>query len=154
MVEVKQDEETKKLDNLDLKDISADGYEFPEEHKDGLSGLAYLGYLEDTFQYKGHEFAIQTYPMKTLLHVFAVAEKYEGDLGKAKALMVAQVAACIDTVDGEIIAEKIGDGESDRSILDKKVKVVSEWYPHVIEYTYKQLAILWIKMNKLLDALD
>lgn len=128
-------------------------YVFPEEYKEALTGLTYLGSLTKTFKYKGHQFVIHTPNMKNMLEVLDLAETFEGKIAQNSAQKVAMVAMVVDEVDGESLYEKISETDTDRDALRKKFDVISTWFPSTVDAVYKELGDLWIKEQEVLRVL-
>lgn len=74
---------------------------FPDAVSDDVDGLLWLGYLEDTFDYCGHDFVIRTLKMDEQLLCSLVTKEYAGTLGEGRAWISAQVAMALVSVDGD-----------------------------------------------------
>lgn len=72
-----------------------------EEAQQAVEGLAWIGYLEDTFEFAGHTFTMRTLRGEEELHAAAITQEYRNSLGEPKAWAWAQVALALQAVDGD-----------------------------------------------------
>src|SRR4051812_11796329 len=74
---------------------------FPEDVYDDVVGLMWLGYLEDSFSYGGHEFIIRTLRGDEDLLIGLVTKDYAETITQAKATVWATIALALVAVDGD-----------------------------------------------------
>jgi hypothetical protein len=73
--------------------------QFPREVQDDVEGLAWLGYLEDSFEAYGHHFVIRTLKGDEELFAGILTKEYQDTLSQAKAWAWANAALCLVAVD-------------------------------------------------------
>lgn len=69
------------------------------ELQEAVEGLAWLGHLEDTFEFAGHTFTLRTLTGEEELLASVVAKEYRETLGEPKAWVWAQLALALQVVD-------------------------------------------------------
>lgn len=74
---------------------------FPDQVREDVHGLMYLGYLEDHFAFCGHDFSIRTLRGDEDLQVGVLAKEYADTTTHAKAQVWATIALAITHVDGD-----------------------------------------------------
>ena len=72
---------------------------FPQEVREDVEGLAWLGYLEDSFEAFGHRFTIRTLKGDEELYAGVITKEYQDTLSQAKAWAWANVAMALVAVD-------------------------------------------------------
>lgn len=122
--------------NIGSEDMSAAEMKFPQEHKEALRGLLYLGSLTDVFAYAGHEFEVQTLREGQLLKAAQLVAQYERTLGHELAYNCALVSASILSVDGEPLYTPIA---KDEDLPRKRFEVVLNWFPIVVDNVYVKI---------------
>jgi hypothetical protein len=75
--------------------------EFPEEVREDVEGLAWLGYLEDSFDLFGHSFVVRTLKGDEELLAGLLTKDYESTMTQGKAFAWANVALSLVSVDGD-----------------------------------------------------
>lgn len=75
--------------------------DFPEEARESVTGLAWLGFLEDTVYIWGHEFRIRTLRVGEELQVGLLTKKYADSIGEENAVATATVAMALKSIDGD-----------------------------------------------------
>lgn len=73
----------------------------PEDVYDDVVGLMWLGYLEDSFSYGGHNFIIRTLRGDEDLLIGLVTKDYAETITQAKATVWATIALALVAVDGD-----------------------------------------------------
>lgn len=125
-----------------LEENSVDRDEFPEEVMEDVEGLLWLGYLEDTVEFCGHEFVIRTLRLEEEMLAGLVTKEYVETLAQAKAWIAAQVGLALVSVDGdENFCPPAGPGTKDYARARFKY-VTSNWYEPTINYIYSKYAEL------------
>jgi hypothetical protein len=74
---------------------------FPDDVVEDVEGLLWLGYLEDTVEFCGHEFVIRTLRLEEEILAGLVTKEYVETLAQAKAWIAAQVGLALVSVDGD-----------------------------------------------------
>lgn len=74
---------------------------FPEQVREDVHGLMWLGYLEDSFSFCGHDFMIRTLRGDEDLQVGVLAKEFMETTSQAKAQVWATIALAIEAVDGD-----------------------------------------------------
>lgn len=127
--------------------------EFDPKWKDEFLGLLYVGAMTSTFSYLGHKFVIRTLTQDELLEVaLAIKEYMDTDAG-VKAHMMAIVAACVVSVDGQALPHPITLEIGDSLFQNHWRYVRANWYPPVIDAVFTQYARLEWKVREVIDAL-
>lgn len=75
--------------------------DFPEEARESVTGLAWLGFLEETVFAFGHEFVIRTLRSGEELQVGLLTKEFSDTLGREQAIATATVALALKSVDGD-----------------------------------------------------
>lgn len=118
------------MDNYDVADS------FPDEVADDVNGLLWLGFLEDVVTFCGHEFVIRTLRLEDEMLAGLAAKEYEGTLSETKALIAAQVALALVSVDGdETFCPAAGPNKKDFARARFNY-VISNWYEPTINQIY------------------
>lgn len=71
------------------------------EVQEAVDGLAWLGHLEESFEFAGHTFTLRTLTGEEELLAAQVAQEYRNSLGEPKAWIWAQVALALQAVDDD-----------------------------------------------------
>lgn len=74
---------------------------FDPKVREAVEGLIWLGHLEDSFEFCGHNFVLRTLKADEELAAAAVVKEYTDTLGQAKAWAWANVALALVSVDGD-----------------------------------------------------
>lgn len=109
---------------------------FPEEVIDDVEGLLWLGYLEDSFDFCGHNFVIRTLKLEDEMVAGLAAKDYEDSISKAKAWIAAQVGMALVSVDGdESFCPQAGPDK--KNFARARFQYVTRnWYEPTIGYIY------------------
>ena len=75
--------------------------DFPIETREDIEGLAWLGYLEDAFEFCGHHFVIRTLRGDEELLAALVSKEYVESVGRGQAWIWALVSLSLVAVDGD-----------------------------------------------------
>lgn len=118
---------------------------------DDLESLLFLGHLEETVRYRGHEFVIRTLRQREMIEVSHIVSGYE-ELARPRAYKTALVAAALESVDGEPLYEPLSDVARSQAVR-RKFEKVAEWYPAVIDVLYERIQALEARSQSVADAL-
>jgi hypothetical protein len=75
--------------------------DFPQESRESVTGLLWLGFLEETVDVFGHEFVVRTLRVGEDLQVGLLTKEYADSLGQEQAIATATVALALKSVDGD-----------------------------------------------------
>lgn len=128
--------------------------EFPEEVREDVDGLLWLGYLEDHITFCGHEFVIRTLRAEDQLLSALITKDYADTVGQGKAWVAAQVALALVAVDGD-------EEFCPQASYDKKDYararfnyVISKWYEATINHIYKSYLALMERQTFALEEME
>jgi hypothetical protein len=128
--------------------------EFPEEVVEDVDGLLWLGYLEDTVDYCGHEFVIRTLRAEDQLLCALITKEYADTVGQGKAWIASQVALALVAVDED-------EDFCPRATFSKKDYararfhyVISKWYEPVILHIYNAYMNLVERQSSVLEEME
>lgn len=74
---------------------------FPPEIREDVEGLIWLGYLEDHYEFCGHDFVLRTLRGDEELLAGLITKEFVETLGQSRAWAWAQVALALVAIDGE-----------------------------------------------------
>lgn len=115
---------------------------FPEEVSEIVDGLLWLGYLDDTIEFCGHEFVIRTLRLEEEMLAGLLAKEYAGTISEAKAFITAQISLALVSVDGdENFCPPIGPNTKDHARARFNY-VAKNWYDPTIAFLYTKYAAL------------
>ena len=143
------DREAHRVDDVETNAASDETpKEFDPRWRKPLEGLLFLGALRDTFTWLGHTFQIRTLNTAEHLEVALLHAKYAPTIGDAKAYQTLLVSACLDRVDGQPVSVPLtSDGES---LVEDRFRVVSRYFPPVIDHIYDRYSVLETVAEKVL----
>lgn len=127
---------------------------FPEDVRDDVDGLMWLGHLEHSFDWCGHRFTIRTLKGDEELLAGLVTKDYQEIIGQDKAYTWATVALALVSVDDEEdFCPPIG--------RDKKAHararfqyVTSNWYWRTAVEIFTEYANLLQRQNAAVEAME
>lgn len=127
---------------------------FPDEMNEDVDGLIWLGYLEETVDYCGHEFVIRTIRSEEQLLASLVTKEYTNTLGQAKAWVAAHVGLALVAIDGdEEFCPQAGFSKKDYARARFKY-VTSKWYEPTINKLYEAYAGLLDRQAEILEEME
>jgi hypothetical protein len=116
--------------------------EFPEDIVQDVEGLTWLGHLEDTFEFCGHDFTIRTLKADEELQAALLVKEFSDSVGQAKAWAWANIALSLVAIDGdEDFCPPVGPDRGTHARAKFKW-VTSRWYWPVGEYIFARYASL------------
>jgi hypothetical protein len=127
--------------------------EFDPRWRQEFSGLLYVGKLEDTFQWLGHQFRIRTLKSGEMLEVALIVKRYEGTIGAARAYANAIAAACLVEVDRKGLPIPITTDPDDTPFLNRFEYVNSNYHALVIDAVYDRYVELEAKVGDIIQAM-
>ena len=137
-----------------MEELFVDEDRFPDEVAEDVDGLLWLGYLENYFDYCGHDFVIRTLKMEDQLLCALVTKEYATTVGEGKAWVAAQVALALVSVDGD-------ENFCEQATFDKKDYararfnyVISKWYEPTIVRIYEEYIKLLDRQAAALEAME
>lgn len=123
---------------------------FPEEAKEPLTGLLYLGAGTKIFSWSGHEFKIKVMTEADRLRVALLSKPYIGTSEELRAWYMAQVAMSVMWVDHQSISVSLNPDDDDS---DLRFKWAVSQYPWTIDAIYSEILNLEEKVQKSLEAM-
>lgn len=127
--------------------------EFPAQHRDALTGLLLLGYLEDDFTWQGHRFVVHTLTTRQHIRVGVLVKPYLGTRVEGRAYQAAMVACGIVLVDGQPVYTPLSPKETEDEIARKTFEEVMDWFPPTITYVQAKIQELEIESREVLEAM-
>lgn len=110
---------------------------FPEQVREDVQGLLYLGYIEDTFEFCGHSFTLHTLNGEEELCVGPLCKEYSETLTQAKAWAWANIAVALGAVDHD--PDFCPQIAPDPYLYAKaKFRYCLKWYWPTAEFLYNQ----------------
>lgn len=134
--------------------MSSEGLDsFPDEIRMDVEGLAYLGQLEDSFEFCGHHFSIHTLKGEEELVAGVVTKEYLDTMGQSRAWAWAHVGMALSSVDGdENFCPPIGPDVTEFGRARLRY-VTSRWYWPLAEFLFSRLAALNQRQTAAFEAL-
>ena len=127
---------------------------FPEEVIDDVEGLLWLGYLEDTVEFCGHEFVIRTLKLEEEILAGVITKDYMETLAQAKAWVAAQIGLALVAIDGdEDFCPAAGPNKKDYARARFQY-VISNWYEPTINFLYSRYTILVERQLQAIQELE
>jgi hypothetical protein len=124
----------------------------PQVQQD-VNGLAFLGHLEDSFEFCGHSFVIATLKGDEELAAGLVSKPFVDSIAQAKAWTWANVGMCLVEVDGERdFCPPIGPNQLENARARFRY-VTSKWYWPLAEYIFTRLASLQERQEAAMEAM-
>jgi hypothetical protein len=127
--------------------------EFDHRWRDPFDGLCFLGKLQHTFRWMGHEFLIRTLTTDEVLEVGLLHAQYVNTLADVKAYQAAVVAACVMRVDSQPMPIPITDEATDTPLATRFQYILRHWFPPLLDVIYEEYLKLEETVNKVLDAM-
>ena len=127
--------------------------EFDPKVREDFEGLLYLGRLEHTFTWAGHEFRIRTLNDGELLEVGLLAKPWRGTMSEMKAYQTALVAGCVVTVDGQPMPVPLTSDPRDTAMANRFRYVQRSWFPPTFDAVYEEYLLLETRVSKALEAM-
>lgn len=125
--------------------------EFDRRWRDAFEGLLFIGKLEGSFKWMGHDFRIRTLLTDEVLEVGLLHKEYVGTLADVKAYQAAIVAACVVSVDGQPPPIPLTDEQTD--LTAKFNYVLRHWFPPTLDAVYEEYLKLEYKVNQVIEAM-
>lgn len=137
-----------------MSEESNDVDRFPDEINEDVDGLIWLGYLEDTVDYCGHEFVLRTIRSEEQLLAALVTKEYTETLGQAKAWVAAHVGLSLVAIDGdEDFCPQAGFNKKDYAKARFRY-VTSKWYEPTINRLYEAYSDLLARQAEVLEEME
>lgn len=130
--------------------------EFDPRFREAVTGLLYLGDLQDEFSWGGHKFRIRTIHPDEYKAVAVLTAQYASTLGEVRSYTDAIVAACITHVDGKPLPiQPLGPAEDDvlSRVRARCEYISSSWYAWTIDAIYDHFRVLEGQVEELLAKL-
>lgn len=140
-------EETVKID----EDALPDPPKFDEKYRQNFEGLLYIGKVQRTVKWLGHEFVIKTMTIDQILEIGQLHQPYSNTVADIKAWQALTLAASIVSVDGQPIALPVHDQETNLTARFNYIR--NHWYPWVLDKLYEQYLILDAQVAEVIDEM-
>jgi hypothetical protein len=144
------------MEELNAPDLMEESFEdsFPESVIEDVDGLLWLGYLEDTVDFCGHEFVIRTLRLEEEILAGLITKDYVETLAQAKAWVAAQIGLSIVSIDGdENFCPPAGPNKRDYARARFNY-VTSNWYEPTINYLYSRYTALLEKQLMAIEEME
>lgn len=127
---------------------------FPEGVADDVDGLLWLGFLEESVEFCGHEFVIRTLRLEDEMVAGLAAKDYKDSVSQAKAWIAAQVGMALVSVDGdENFCPQAGPNKKDFARARFQY-VTHNWYEPTINYLYVKYVELLERQEEVLKEME
>lgn len=127
---------------------------FPPGTRQDIDGLIWLGYLEDSFSFCGHDFVIRILRGDEELLAGLVMKDYTETLGQAKAHVWATIALALVAVDGaEDFCPQATPNKKDYARA-RFQWATGNWYWPIARVLYDKYTELLVRQQEALDALE
>jgi len=127
---------------------------FPDAVIEDVEGLLWLGYLEDTVDFCGHEFVIRTLRLEEEILAGLITKDYVETLAQAKAWVAAQVGLALVAIDGdENFCPQAGPNKKDYARARFQY-VSSNWFEPTINYLYSRYTNLIQRQLAALEEME
>lgn len=124
---------------------------FPEEVREDVEGLIWLGHLETEIEYCQHTFVLRTLKADEELTASLLAKEYLETMGQAKAWAWANVSQAIVSVDGNADwCPPAGPSKKDYG-RQKFNYCIQNWYWHIGDHLWQNYLML---VQRQLEAVD
>jgi hypothetical protein len=128
--------------------------QFPDDVAETVDGLLWLGYLEDTLEFCGHEFVIRTLRLEEEMLAGLITKEYSETMSETKAFVTAQVALALVSVDGnEDFCPAAGPSSKDYARARFNY-VAKNWYEPTVAFIYTKYADLLENQATALREMD
>jgi hypothetical protein len=127
---------------------------FPEEAREDVEGLTWIGYLEDSFSFAGHDFAIQTLRGEGELIAALITKEFQETFGEGRAHIWATVALALTAVDGD---QEFCPAATPNRIEQAKARfryLTGNWYWPVAAYIFERYSALQRRQQEAVEALE
>lgn len=127
---------------------------FPEEVADDVDGLLWLGFLEESVEFCGHDFVIRTLRLEDEILAGLVVKDYKDTISQAKAWIAAQVGMALVSVDeNEDFCPQAGPNKKDFARARFQY-ITKNWYEPTINYLYVKYVELLERQDKVLKEME
>lgn len=125
--------------------------EFDPRYRERLQGLLYLGHLEDSFTYAGHQFRVRNLTAGETIEAGVLIKSALGTRVELKAWSSAVAAAGIISVDGQPLIVPLMAGAEPS--LEEKYRLILKWYEPIVQRVYDAVTALEEEARRMVDAL-
>lgn len=127
---------------------------FPDDIREDVEGLMWLGFLEDEFDFCGHSFVIRTLRGDEELLAGVLTKEYMDTLGQSRAWAWALVSLALVAVDGD---ESFcpPSGPDKRAYARARFQYcTSKWFWPVAEYIFRRYTTLLERQAQAVEAVE
>ena len=125
--------------------------QFDPRYREALTGMIYLGRLEDRFEWGGHAFHIRTLTAGETIEAGILIKPALGTRQEMKAHQAATVAGGLVSVDNQPLILPLGTDEITQQA--KYVHLLKNWNALTIDMVYSRIYALEIEAKMVADAL-
>lgn len=133
----------------------ADEYlaEFPEEVRESVEGLIYLGELSEEVEFCGHTFGLRTLRAAEEIAAAKAIEPFRNTLAEPQCWMASQIGLALTHVDGdEAFCPAIGPDQT-AFARGRFTYVTEHWYTPTIDFLFQAYTKLLEKQSDALEAM-
>jgi hypothetical protein len=127
---------------------------FPDEVVDDVDGLMWLGFLEDTFEFCGHEFVIRTLKLEDEMLAGLVTKDYKDSVSQGKAWIAAQVGMALVSIDDDTTFCPQAGASKANYARARFQYVTKNWYEPTINYLYVKYLELVQRQEAVLTEME
>jgi hypothetical protein len=125
--------------------------EFDPQFREKFEGLLYIGKLQRSFRWLGHEFVIRTPKVSDLLEIGRLHKSYANTVADVKAYQALVIASSVVSIDGQPLPLPFSNEETG---LEAKFNYIqSHWYPWTLDKLYEEWRILDEETRQVHEAL-
>lgn len=116
---------------------------FDPKYAEPFRGLAYIGALQNEFEWTGHRFVVRTLRDGEKLAVAKIIQEYSDTMGADRAYACAIAAMCVIHVDGEELPIPIGESRKAYEWgLQRFSYVVENWFSPTVNRVFNEYLTL------------
>ncbi len=127
---------------------------FDPKYATPFKGLAYVGALQTSFDWTGHEFSIRTLRDGEKLAVAQIIKQYADTMGAERAYAAAITAMCIIHVDGEELPIPIGESRKAYEWGLQRFNYIAEnWFTPTVNKVFNEYLALEDLVVQVVEAM-
>lgn len=125
--------------------------EFDPRADSDITGLMFLGFLTSTVDLFGHSVVLRSLDGNKDLAVAQIIDEQPGLASQGKALMYAQTAAALVSVDGRSVVAPLNDSyEQVVATIRRKIDYLLKWAPPLVEALHGEYMELSLRVDQAL----
>lgn len=127
--------------------------EFDPRYREPFTGLAFIGALDDNFDWLGHNFHIRTLTSDEVIAVGLITQEFAGTVAENRAYVTAWVSLAVQSVDEQKFPMPYQEEPGIEWAWQRYRYVKSRWYPYTIDVVYERCLLLEDEVRKVVDAM-